>query len=188
MKRVLFPIFFCILILGQTLHGQVQKKGATAKTTSAPKLSADDYPSLKIHAQEMNTAGLTGDYAKLADYTHPKIVAAAGGRAKLIDLIKKGFDQTKADGFEVVSNDIESIDQIEKIGAELYALIRTKMIVKTPEGKIFFYTSLVGISSDTGNNWKFVSAPDHEQFKVKFPAAAAKITIPKRERPALLEN
>jgi hypothetical protein len=189
MKRVLLSILFCILIAGQFAYGQVKKGKAPPKGVSSVKLSADDYPSLLTQADEVNTAGITGDWEKLADLTHPKIVAMAGGKTAMMALSKAGIEQMASKGFEILSCKNDGVLQIERVGTEIFALIDTSMIMKIPDGrKIQGRSSLVGVSGDRGKTWRFISATNQERFKKMFPAAAVKIKVPPEQPPVFLEN
>lgn len=189
MKRVLIPTLFCILLVGQIVHGQVIKGKAPAIRASAVKLSAGDYPSLLVQADEVNTAGIAGDWEKLVDLTHPKIVAMAGGKTAMMALAKTGIDQMKSQGFEILSCKNNGVSQIERVGTEIFALIGTSMILKMPDGrKVEGRSSLVGVSGDKGKTWKFISAANQERFKKLFPAAAVKMKVPPEQAPVFLEN
>lgn len=190
MKRVLLPVFFCILITGQIASGQDKTSVPETKSAKAApvKLSADDYPSLISRAKDLNAAMISGDYEKVADYTYPKILAMAGGREPLVAFMKKQLGQMQSEGFGLISNDITGVDQIEKVGTEIFAVLRTKMIMKVPQSKAFNHTSLIGISGDQGKTWTFISAIDQARFSSIFPEAAAKINILAQEAPTLIEN
>ena len=52
-------------------------------------------------ARAVGKAVLDGDYAKVADFSHPKIVEVMGGKDKMIEQTKAVMDAVKAQGFAI---------------------------------------------------------------------------------------
>lgn len=133
---------------------------------------------LKAQAEEASQTIKNHDYAKLADYTHPKALEGQGGREKLIAESKEAIEQLKREGFEIISVEIGEPEEIVAIENELFAVVPLTAIVKAPKGKMKQSSSIVGISDNNGANWKFVNGINQEKFKEMFPNAAAKVRIP----------
>jgi hypothetical protein len=135
------------------------------------------YPTLKKGADEVARVTLSGDFGRLADLTHPKIVNLAGGRDKLIGLIKASIDGLQAQGFTIVSAEPGPPTVIEKIDKRLFAVMPIKTTMKGTAGKFQSLGTLVGISEDEGSGWTFVNALGQAHFDSLFPEAASKIKI-----------
>lgn len=110
------------------------------------------------------------------------------GKDKMLAFLKQDFQQMKAGGFEIISVETGEVEQVEKIENQLFALLPIKLTIKTPNGKGLGESSLIGISNDNGENWKFISGVSQEKFRTVFPKAADKIQIPAEKLPAMIEN
>lgn len=188
MKQTLYLTIFCVLVLTQIACGQTQPKNIESKTPTKTEEKKTDYPKIKAQAEDVAKATSEGDFGKVVDYTHPKITEKLGGKEKMVAFLKQDSQQMKADGFEIVSVEIGEIKQVEKVENELFALIPMKMTVKAPNGKGVSENSMIGISGDNGENWKFISGVSQDRFKAVFPKAAEKIQIPEEKPPTMTEN
>lgn len=189
MLRAFYLIALCLLFLFQFADGQVTKNRKTAKTASkSAVIKAEDYPNLKIQAEETGNATVVGDFAKLADFTYPQIVTAFGGKQKMVEFLRNDSAKMKASGFELENATIGEIQQIAKIDAQIFAIVPIKLTIKSPNGKFVGESSMVGISSDRGANWKFINGVSQEKFDKQFPRAAGKLQIPTDQPPRPIEN
>src|ERR1700730_4926470 len=71
---------------------------------------------IQAKAQESGAALLRADYGKVVDLTYPKVVELAGGRDKLIELLKAGMDQMKSEGFSFISAEMAAPSQVVTSG------------------------------------------------------------------------
>lgn len=188
MNKTFYLTVFCILLLTQINFGQAQPKNAEQKSQPGSEQKQNDYPSLKVQAEELGKATVSGNFGKIIDYTHPKIVTLAGGKDKMTASLKSDFAQMKAEGFEMISLKVGEVKQIEKIGDELFAVLLINLTMKVPNGKLAGESSLIGVSGDSGANWKFINGIEQERFKAMFPKAAEKIRIPAEQQPKPIEN
>jgi limonene-1,2-epoxide hydrolase len=188
MRRALFIFVFCLFIALQISCGQTQVVENANKADGPKPEKKADYPSLKVQAQEMQQAVLSGDFAKAADYFNPKLVERAGGKEKMAAGIKNEMAQMKAEGFEIVAVSAGNATQIERIDNELFAVLPVSTTMKTADKKAVGESSLVGISSDGGLNWTFIDGVNQERFKMIFPKAAEKIHIPEEQLPKTIET
>jgi hypothetical protein len=187
MNKTFYLLIFCVLLPAQARFGQTQPKNAAPVSQSDSVKKQTDYPTLKSQAEELGKATISGDFARLADYTHPKIVEQLGGKDKMIAFLKKDWAQMKAEGYELLSMNVGEVKQIEKIDAELFAVLSITLIMKIQNGKMQAESSVVGISGDGGANWKFINGVSQERFKTMFPKAG-KIRIPAEQEPKPIEN
>ena len=188
MKKILYLLFFCLLILVQIACGQSSQSNIKNTTKPQTAQTITSYPSLKIQAQEVSDATVNGDFGKVIDYTYPTVVELAGGKDKMISFMEKDFAQMKKDGLEMISATVGDAKQIEKIDDKLFALMDLTLKMKMPGGKVQGESSLIGISEDSGANWKFINGVNQERFKKMFPKVAEKIQIPAEQPPKPIEK
>lgn len=188
MKRILYLLVLCILASAQIILGQSQETVIKSKPLAADDRGFSGYPNLRLQAEEVVKATVTGDFAKVIDFTHPKIVGLAGGREKMIEFMNSDFVQMKSDGFELISVTVDEAVQIEEIENKLFAVMMTTLKIKDPSGLTESKSSLVGISSDQGSNWTFVNGVGQERFNKMFSAALGRVTIPDEQPAKRIEN
>jgi hypothetical protein len=138
---------------------------------------------LKSQAEEISKTLVNGDYDRLADLTHPKVLEMTGGREKMISVSKEFMDASKKQGIEIVSTTVGEPNESVPVGNELFATVPFSIVLKTPKGNLKQQSMVVGISSDNGANWKFVNGINQEKFNEMFPEAAGKIKIPEQGAP-----
>lgn len=174
MHKTIRPSLLLILLLAA---------GAQAQTA----LSDEGAARLKSQAEECASAFLSGEYERLADCTYPKVVELMGGREKMAAFVRKGMDEIKAEGFETISYTTGAPAQVLKVGGETYAVLPAKLRMKAPGGVLVGESFMIGVSSDEGKSWKFVSGNTASQDKLKilFPAAAGLLKFPAPKPPAL---
>src|SRR5690242_6235956 len=86
--------WFCALILGCCV---VQ----AADDTSVRQV-------VKRKVEELNKATIDGDFAKIADLTHPKVVKLMGGREKMISVLESGIKDMKSKGYAFRSAKVDA--------------------------------------------------------------------------------
>ena len=161
----------------------VSLSAATAAAQS--KLGAGAAARLKAQADECGRAFVEGDYARLADYTHPKVLEKMGGRERLVAFLKKGVADMKAQGFETLSYENADPTQVLAVGRETYAVVPGKVRVRTPGGVYAGGAFMVAVSADGGKSWKFVSgsSADPAKLRILFPAVAGRLKLPAEKPP-----
>jgi hypothetical protein len=141
---------------------------ATTSCGRSPPIAREQVLSnLKQQADRMCLAVETSDHETLADYTHPKIIDAVGGRAKLIESVSG----MKTSGITI--RDVEILtypdDWIEAAG-DFYAVLSKSTRMTLPMGsKVKVTGSLLAISSDRGRNWRFVEGRPRRVLLDIFP-------------------
>jgi len=122
-------------------------------------------------AQLLADATVKEDYSTVLDHTYPKFVEANGGKDSLILIIKAGFKKLKEQATELSISNVtigEPGDEI-KIGSMLYSIVPESMILKYNGKKYSTTGSLIGISSDNGENWTFVDTGSLNEVKKVLP-------------------
>jgi len=179
-------------VTGNQPQNSNNETGAQTKTLEINSDSTEKIDSrrenLLRQAEDMNRAFTAGDFEKLVDLTHPKLVEQAGGREKMLASIKSEMEKIKAAGFDFVSMSILAPKDLIKADADLFAVVPSILTVNTPKGKVVQNGSLVGISADNGENWKFVNGVDNERFKALFPNAAGKVILPEEKPPEAVQE
>jgi hypothetical protein len=146
-----------------------------------------DLSTVRQQAEVMSKAVLDRDHETLADYTHPRIVEAAGGRKKLIERVQQMMKEMDEAGFQMVANDVGDPGEPVVEGGTAYVILPTTLRLKGPKVRGVSESYLLGISTDGGTTWKFadgagLSKP--EERKRIFPDLPADLRLPEKKRPA----
>jgi len=143
---------------------------------------------LKKLANECGKAIVTEDFNRVVDLTYPKVVELMGGRAKMIALLHDGMQQMKAQGQQILSSLADDPIQVTTINKQIFAVVPTTLKIKVPQGVLVSKSITIGVSSDNGKSWTFVSGDnlDEEKMKIVFPSAAGKLKIPPHQEPTLI--
>lgn len=145
-------------------------------------LTEDATKQLRAQAEESSRAFMEGNFERLADFTHAKVVELMGGREKMAEFVRKGMAEMKAQGFETLSYaPAAEPTQVLREGRQLYAILPAKLRMKTPGGTVFVSESfMIAVSADDGKNWRFVSgsAADAARLKLLMPEVADKLKLP----------
>jgi hypothetical protein len=162
---------------------------SAAHAAAQARLSTQAAERLKEQAAECGKAFVEGDFARLADYTHPSLLAKVGGREGMIAFLKKGVAEMKAEGFEPLSYVNADPSQVLVVGRQTYAVVPGTLKMRMSSGVLVSETFMLAVSSDAGKSWKFVSgsAADAAKLKILFPAAAGRLKLP-AEKPPTLES
>ena len=145
---------------------------------------------IKKDAETMCKATLSEDFNTLANYTHPKLITALGGKDKMVETLKKGFSDMKAKGGVFFDASVGDAGEVLSIGTELYSILPQKVVLKFKDVKISSVSSLVAVSKDNGTTWYFIDAGGmtDDQFKQMLPAAYGKLKIPKKTEPLITRD
>lgn len=135
---------------------------------------------LQTQAEESGRAFVEGNFERLADYTHPKLVELIGGREKLVEFLRKSVEEMKADGFVPLSSAPAAPAQVLRVGRQTYAIVPLKFKMRAPRQVLVSDSFMVAVSDDEGKNWKFLSGASLDETKLKMllPDAAGKLKLP----------
>ncbi len=146
---------------------------------------------VKKLAQEIADATISGDYAKVIDYTHPAVLKEAPGRKEAIERIEASFKQMKDAGFSVTKYEVGDPGGFHTQGENTFVVVPTSMEMKSPAGKILDTSYLLGISSDRGKSWKFLDGSglqnDESRDKV-LPKMPATLKLPEKGKPQIIKD
>lgn len=133
----------------------------------------------------MGKATLNSDYKTIVKYTHPKLLALAGGSEKMLSLIKESLEQAKLQGVKIESVTMSEPTKTVTIGSGLYSTLLQTVVMSMHNQKLSNTSTILANSTDKGKNWTFVDAGgmSDEQLKQLFPEIIGKINITKRTTP-----
>jgi hypothetical protein len=142
---------------------------------------------VKQKVQEINDAIVKGDFAAVADLTHPKVVQMMGGRDKMIATMQAGEKDMKSKGFSFLSTKVDDpSDAVAGPASELYATVPFELRMKTPDGKMIAKSFVVGFSADRGKTWTFVNGDlDAKQIKQVLPNLPDRLKLPEKQAPKM---
>jgi hypothetical protein len=168
-----------LLLLASAAAAQAQS--AQAQSAQA-QLTEEATGRLHAQAEESSRAFMEGNFERLADFTHAKVVELMGGREKMAEFVRKGMADMKEQGFETLSyTPAAAPTQVLREGRQLYAILPAKLRMRTPGGAVFISESfMIAVSADDGKNWRFVSgaAADAPRLKLLMPEVADKLKLP----------
>lgn len=133
---------------------------------------------------EMKKFFLAGDYENFADYTYPKVIEMMGGKSNMVKATEQVMDKMKNDGFLFTDLNFKNPSEFLKKGNELQCSLTQIIVMKTPRGKMESEYTLIGISSDSGQNWTFIdtSGKDKETMLKYFPNLHSEIVIKSKKQ------
>lgn len=182
-------LLLALVACGQKQEGaKVVGSQSTAATPGATPAPANGEGEVKAQAERIATAMAEEDYDTVADLTHPKVVEMMGGRARMIEFVKKSMGDMRAEGFVIESFTVGEPQKATKVGERLYTIVPTKMRMKVPTGVMLSESFFVGASDDGGGKWTFIDgsgAEGREKVKIIFPEAVDKLELPAYKQPVM---
>jgi hypothetical protein len=143
----------------------------------------------KAQAEETQNALVKGDYGKIADLTHPKVIEELGGREKMIEITKQGLDAIKAGGVEIKSVKVLEPSVPVKSEKAVWIHVPFDLEMKAPGKRISARGGLIGVSTDNGKTWKFIDTSLGRDALKKFvPDMPDKLEIPKMQQPKVVAD
>jgi hypothetical protein len=143
----------------------------------------------KAQAEVIQTALIQGDFGKVADLTHPKIVEAGGGKDRMVAMMAAGTKEMKEQGIEFKAMTVLEPSEPVPAGKELYIVVPFILEMSGSGQRFQTKAAIVGISGDGGKTWSFVdTTPGRDALKKVFPNLPDSLDIPKKEAPTLVEG
>jgi hypothetical protein len=142
---------------------------------------------IRAAAQENGTALTTGNYARLVDLTFPKVVELIGGREKMIELVRSGTEEMKAQGNAILSAEVTEPKEVISSGERRFAIVPLTVRMKVPEGTLRTKGFLLAISTDKGKTWTFIDGAGltKEKLAQLISKVPAQLALPAKEPPVL---
>ena len=166
------------------------QKEAQKTPAVADQQTAENYPRLAVQAKEVNDAFSRKDFARFLDLTYPKIIEMAGGREQMIAALNKELKEMESEGVVLLSSTSGAPTQFIHDSGSIYAVLPIILKVKAQDGIFQTEGSMIGISSDSGANWKFIDASGKDQSELKklIPGIADKLNLPPDKPPMKIAN
>ncbi len=145
----------------------------------------DDAKNARRQAEEMGNAYASEDLERFADLTNPKLLELAGGRDKMIAFLRGEIANMRKEGVTTISQSADPPSQMLQVGNELFAVVPVVLKMKVTGGTGIQPSSLIGVSTDSGEHWTFIDAGngDPRMLKTIFPTAADKLQFPAGRKP-----
>jgi len=137
-------------------------------------------------AKETSQALLDLDYETIIKYTHPNIVEASGGKAKMVSLLETVMHKAKGMGVIIEKSEIGNLLNFTKEQGQYRCLIENSLVIsmQTQKKRIRNKSSLFGFYDADIKQWYFVEAAklNNAQVNSFFPDFKTSITIPVDEQ------
>src|SRR5688500_15188216 len=101
--------------------------------------------SAKAKAEEIQSALVKGDFGKVADLTHPRVIEGLGGREKMLDVMTRGLAEMKEQGFEFKSVTVLDPSAPVKGGKEIYVFVPFDLEMKVPGKRLTTRGGVIGV-------------------------------------------
>ena len=165
--------------------------GPTATPPTRPRVSDEDAKTnLLAQARKAADATVAEDWDTLIALTHPKVVKLSGGPAKM----RQGLSKEFSDDFKLTKCGVGEPGKFYEADGDLFALVPTPLVIRTGDGKTLAAAgNMLGISTDGGRTWTFVSAGgtndvDRAKLKTVVPNLPDDLTFPKGTPPMLISE
>jgi hypothetical protein len=150
-----------------------------------------DTSKLEGQARAMAKAFLDGDFGKIADATHPKIIESMGGKEKMLGQVEKLMKTLKDQGFSFKKYTVGKAEKPVLDEKRAYVVIPTSLEMKTPDATVVTNSYLLAISEDKGKTWTFADGAglsNPTQRKLFFPDLPEALKLPEPKEPKVTKD
>lgn len=157
----------------------------TLKLLNVAAQEADTQKNLLTEVSKMGKAFIAKDYSTFANYAHPRVVKTMGGRANMIENVKKGIEGLEQDGIKVLDVDYGEPSKIYKVDNTLQCTLVQMIKLKVKGGKLTSNSVLLAISENDGKNWYFLDTAGFNlpTMKSLIPNLSDELVIPGKMDP-----
>lgn len=117
-----------------------------------------DNENLNGDLEAMSSAFLDEKYEVIADYTYPKILEMMGGKEAMVKATQSTMSQMKSQGFTFLEINFKDPSPFYENNGDKQCALTQVLVIVTPEGKIQSESTLLAISKDEGETWKFLDS------------------------------
>jgi hypothetical protein len=134
---------------------------------------------LNSQLQLMKKYFLERNFAEYSNFVYPKVIEIYGGKEKMILLSQTSIKKMEAQGYSILDISFKDPSKFITEGNETQFSITQELTIQSPKGKMVSEFTLIGISIDNGENWKFIDTAGRTKDKIiqKFPNLNAEIII-----------
>ena len=133
-------------------------------------------------ANETAKATLNLDYEGIAQYTHPNIIKAMGGKEKMVSILKQTFGNMKEAGMSFVKSETGEMVSFGKEQGEYRCVVTNylEMTLSAQKMKVKRYSSIFGFYDSNVKQWTFVEANKVKDNSLKqfLPNFKTELSIP----------
>lgn len=130
------------------------------------------------------------NYDAFIKYTYQPLLKLAGGAANMTKAVKKTMDDLEVQGYSFTNISIDKPGKIVHADKMLQCVVQQHIEMKVPGGRITSNASLIGISSDNGNNWTFIDThgANLKTIQKSIPGLSSQLLIPEKEKPVFYKD
>src|SRR5262245_60548435 len=141
---------------------------------------------VKSKVEAMNAALIRGDYAKIADLTHARVVEQSGGREKMIAIMKDMMEGLKSKEIVFRGTKVDPPLEFASAGGEMFTVVPFALELTAPGQRISQRTFVIGVSGDRGQSWSFINGDVGEaQVKLLLPNLPKELKLPRNQPPVV---
>jgi len=145
--------------------------------------------SAKAKAEAVQTALVKGDFATVADHTHPRIIEGMGGREVMLAALTVGFEAMRVGGITIERVTVLDPSAPVRVGTDTYVHVPFDLEMTGTGCRLRDRGGLIGFSPDGGKTWTFVdTSPGRAEIKRLIPELPDAIDIPAKGRPKVMED
>lgn len=147
---------------------------------TALSLKAQDTLAIGTQAQEYAHALEKANWEAVMDQTFPPLLEKNGGRQKMIAQAKASMQDMQARGFTLKKAELSTPLGVYHSGDYLMSVVPMRLTFDGALGKIYSESSILAVSSDEGNSWKFIDMAQVQMIELTalFPAINPNMKIP----------
>ena len=129
-------------------------------------------------------------YDAFIKYTYAPLLKMAGGAANMTNAVKKSMDELETQGYSFTNISIDKPAKLVHVNKMLQCVVMQHIEMKVPGGRVTTNASLIGISSDNGNNWTFIDThgADLKTLQKSIPALSSQLSLPEKEKPVFYKD
>lgn len=108
---------------------------------------------------------------------YSKVLEMVGGKANFVSTLNSSMKPMRSNGFELVGYELGEPNQAVKIDNQVFAVLLSRTTMKIQQKIVTEQGSIIAVSDNDGNDWKFVRVKSKESIKSLFPNVVGKLTI-----------
>ncbi|WP_406663563.1 hypothetical protein [Gallaecimonas sp. GXIMD1310] len=138
---------------------------------------------LQAAIAQLRQATLKGDYQTLVAMTHPKAIAAQGGKQQALVNAQTAFQELQASGMTQTRFTVDKPGKVYAAGDDWVTFLTTHSQYQSPSQHIVSDGYLIAVRAQKGTSWHFIDGAGVEfvqQIYQYFPKLPAGISIPKK--------
>lgn len=140
---------------------------------------------IKEQVKIMGDFMLKKDYKSFAQYTYPKVFELMGGEENMIKLMEDGAKGMAENGSYFMTLTVGEPSKVIENDNELQCTIPQVIEMKVSNGTLLVKSTLIAISIDKGQNWKFLDTAEKNILEMKkvLPNLSEKLYLPPSQEP-----